>query len=579
MAKNRGVENLANSPRKNIDYIAYLMLIPSIAPILYINISNAFITFYGGFYILTSIVLVLLFIFKNKTIISGQDQLFFSKQALSLFFLVTFISLTYSIVFKYLAFRMDNTDAGIFISMIRDVFYGKFGYATGVGFYHLERHQNYILFLLATVYFIFFKSIIPVLILNATAILGAGFILYKITRLYFNQLIALVVAFTFYASPIHSSFTWFYPEVYYVLAITLMFYVCITKQKALYIILAACFLLSIKEEAPLYMLGFLFIMWQHKRFRLMSVLVLLTVSVALINIVVVEPYFQHKNILLGTNPPNIISTYFTKWGISYGEIIKNIITNPIDFISFCFDASSGFWPNYMYWFFLPLLSPFVLLSSIPVIFLSGASDNTFDLHQMINYHSLGVGVIAYIGIIIVFKQFVEKIPKYKQVLQTILLFIMLSHNMLFVNYSALFSNQSSDSSIPSMDLFMRMPLNFLWWRAYYKVNFDDVLDNNKNGEYIEKHYHNASIRVASNIYNNMLNFDLPNLQRNITFDANNNHLYQENCNCILVFTYDPSGLLQSQLSPEDISGLNKLFQSNKCDKFGKFYSCDNRIIN
>ncbi len=120
-----------------IDYIAYLMLIPSIAPIVLIFMSTSMpMAFYGGSYVITCCVLALLLICQYKTVIHFQNNTYLSKYALFTFFLVIFISMTYTIVSKYLAFKLDGEDAGIFISMIRDASHGNFGYATSVGFYH-----------------------------------------------------------------------------------------------------------------------------------------------------------------------------------------------------------------------------------------------------------------------------------------------------------------------------------------------------------------------------------------------------------------------------------------------------------
>lgn len=562
---------------KNIDYIAYLMLIPAILPIIYINIvSNEIMTFCGGIYVFICCILILLLICQHKTLLQNQDNTFLSKTALIIFFSITFLSFTYTVVAKYLAFRMNAEDVGIFMSMIRDVFYGKFGYASSYGFYHLERHQNYILFLLSIIYFIFFKSITAVLVCSAAALTAAGVFLYKITRLYFNPLIAIIITFTFFASPINSCISEFYPEIYYTLALALLFYVCVTDKSNLSIFLAVCFLLCIKEDGIFYIPGFLFILYQKKRFRLMAVVIVLSISVALFNTMVVEPYYFHKNLSIGINRPNIVSTYFPMWGTNYKEIVINVITHPIKFIQYCFNSTSGFWPNYMYWFFLPLLSPFALLSSGLIIILNGAvKENGLDMHAMTNYYSLGIGIIAFIGIILVFRQLILQKPKYKHVLQTLLIFIILTHNMLFINYSYLFNYISADQDQQQMSntqFFMRLPLKFLWWRAFYKINIQDLQDKDDMVNYLIQNYHDKPICVDPEIYDNILTFDLPNIQPG---DFYHTHIPITQNQCVIVFANDSSGFLGAALRPEDQNLLNTLMHENKCTNFGNFYACDN----
>ena len=143
-------------------------------------------------------------------------------------------------------------------------------------------HQNYILILLAPFYAVF-GSPIFLQFIGGAATWGAGIVLWKITRLYFNQFIALCCVVAFYASP-SNHFYGFRPELFYPLALFLLYYACVTQNKLIYIILATLFLLSVKEDAPLYIPGYIYLLCRKKDYKAALTVVVMAIATVLLNI-------------------------------------------------------------------------------------------------------------------------------------------------------------------------------------------------------------------------------------------------------------------------------------------------------
>jgi hypothetical protein len=571
MATIKNNRNIISHQELNIDYILYLMIIPPLLPITMLYVAGYDWFFYGGFYLASCIIMAILFAIKYKIFILNYDKVYFSRRALYIFFCVWAISFSYSLLSKYLINSINGCDASIFASMIYSNNLGKFSYSTAINAYHMGVHQNYILFLLSIIYLIFAKSLIAVIFANSLSIIIASIFLYKISRLYFDQLFAIIIIYTFLSSPILSAYSGFYPEIYYTMALSMLTYCILSRQKSLYIIIASLFLLSIKEDSVLYMLGFLYLLLRHKRYRLMLFIAFISIVILIINLKLVAPYYTNKNILLEFNY-NVLNTRFKHFGTTYHDIIVNILSHPIDFLAYCFDDNSGFWPNYTYWLFIPLLSPSILLSSIPPILLYTIGDNTQDLHKMINYHSFGIGTLAFIGVVLVLYYLISRYPRLKRLITVIGIYLVLFHNLFYVNFSLL--NDMLDQSANIKDkvfALSRTPIDFLWWRAFYKINYQDVADGYKALSYLKNNYSHDPICVKGNIYNNFLDARLINIQR--VYDGVGNGIINEpiaNKKCILVFSNDSQFLGQ-----DEINQLQGLMMQNKCVNYGKFHVCNN----
>ncbi len=556
----------------NIDYILYLMIIPPLLPITMLYVVGYDWFFYGGLYLATCIIIAIIFIIKYKIFILNYDKVYFSRPALYIFFGVWGLSLIYSLLSKYLSYSLNTIDPNIFASMIYANILGKFGYTPSINAYHMGVHQNYILFLLSIIYFIFGKSMVAVIVANALSIVIASIFLYKISRLYFDQLFSIIISYTFLSSPILSAYANFYPEIYYIMALAILTYCILSKQKDIYIILSSLFLLSIKEDGVLYMLGFLYLLLRDKRYRLVWGIAFISITLLLLNLKIVAPYYINKNITLSLGYTNtLITSRFTHFGNNYHDIIVNIISHPINFLAYCFNDTSGFWPNYKYWLFLPLLSPFVVLSSGINFLLFVAADDVPGnfMHTLTYYHSFGIGTLAMIGMILVTNHLIIRYVRFKRIITLGIVYLVLMHNLFYVNFSLLDDMLDQASSMrDKIFVLSRTPIDFLWWRPFYKVNHQDVLDGHKALEYLKTNYANYPICIKGNIYNNFLDATLTNIQRKYDGDGGGEMI--TNKNCILVFAND-----SQFFSQDEVNQLQGLMMQNKCTTYGKFHICNN----
>src|SRR5579863_1204791 len=425
MANNKSNLNLTNSSFFK-DYLIYYSILPFIIPIIYCLFTNS-MTYIGGWYVIWSLGLISFLIIKFKSLILEQERICFSSKSLIIFFSAVLISFSYTTVSKYLAFYTPALDQGLFFSMIQAMVASNFGFSSVAGIYHFGTHQNYILLLLVPLYAII-KSPVILQLIGGIATWGAGVMLWKISRLWFSELISLVLVLTFYASP-SNHFYGFRPELFYPLALFTLFYVCMTKNKILPILAAALFLLSIKEDAPLFMFGYIYILFRKRKYKAAILLVILTMATILLNLFLVQPYFVQKS---HQEIANTLS-FYSQWGHTISEIALSMITNPVEVFSSIFDSNSGFWYSYGYWLFLPLFSSFLILFSILPLILFTTS-NMPHMHGLSDYYPIALSALAFIGVIHICVIIGKKFPKIENKLNIGLLFLILIHNLLFVRF-------------------------------------------------------------------------------------------------------------------------------------------------
>lgn len=517
-------------------------------------------TYIGGWYVSWSICFILLLIICFKQILLRSEQLIFSPISLIIFFSVVFISFSYTTISKYLAFYTPSRDPGIFFSMVQAILVGKFGFSSVAGIYHLGTHQNYILFLLAPFYALF-GSPIFLQFIGGAATWSAGIILWKIVRLYFNQFIALCCVIAFYASPVNH-FYGFRPELFYPLALFTLYYVCETRCKTIYIIMAALFLLSIKEDASLYLPGYIFILCRKKDYKSAIIVALLAIGTVLLNLLIVQPYFVHKSNQVVADTLN----FYNQWGTNNQQIAINILSHPFQVMRLLFDSTSGFWYTFGYWLFIPLLSPFLLLSAVLPLILFSVS-NVARMHGLSEYYAITPSALAYLGAIYGLYFIKNKFISLKNTLNTGIIFLFLVHNLLFVRFIDLAQiDYSQLSANQIISLFASAPMYRGRWQEFFPVNSQDLDDFNQLRQNLISNYKDARICPTNQVYPHLDYRDFPQLQ-----PFGWEKINQENCVNVFAVTGDIW-----PLSPDNLrSQIMIMMQSQKCNRFGSFFYCDN----
>jgi hypothetical protein len=196
-----------------------------------------------------------------------------------------------------------------------------------------------------------------------------------------------------------------------------------------------------------------------------------------------------------------------------------------------------------------------------------------DIHKMLNYHSFAIGTLAFIGILLVIYYFISRYPRLKRLITISGIYLILMHNFFSVNFTL--SNDMLDQSPNMKDKIFalsRTPIDFLWWRAFYKIDYQTVSDLYKTLDYLKNNYSHDPICVKGNIYNNFLDATLTNIQRRYdgTFADSGLDEPIANKNCILVFSND-----SDFIGRDEMNQLQGFMMQNKCVTYGKFHVCNN----
>jgi uncharacterized membrane protein len=340
------------------------------------------------------VILFLAYTYTNK-LFSIIDTIVFSKKALMVFYTLALFAFIYSQLSQYYSFNINEIDHSIFDTMMQETIRGNIGFATSVNYYHFATHQNYILCLLLPIYALFpFTQTLLVMI--ATAMWLSGIFVWLICKkLNLNDLFSLLFVVYFYISPLNATQDGFMPELFYPLAVFILYHAYL-KRGLLYFIISLLLFLSIKEDAPLYLLGFSAYLFIKKDFRFAIITILPTIAVIYINLHIVQPYFMLKSHMTQ------ISTldHWAMWGSTKEEIIHSYLTYPIKILSYSFNKSSGFWWLYSPVLFIPLLNPMVLLMSILPLILFLSSGPSIQGHILLNYYPIALNALVILGLII-----------------------------------------------------------------------------------------------------------------------------------------------------------------------------------
>lgn len=551
---------LIEKPSKYSDYLLYLLVAPFLLPLLYC-ISQGSMQYIGGWYVVDTILFIVFISIFYKKILLKSDEIKFSKFGIITFFSAVLISFSYTTVSKYLTFYTPSRDPGIFFSMVQAMLAGNFGYSSVAGIYHFGTHQNYILVLLAPFYAIFPSPIFLQIVGGMTTLL-AGIVLWKIVRLYFNQFIAAICVVAFYASP-SNHFYGFRPELFYPLTLFTLYYVCATRQKLLLIILATLFLLSVKEDAPLYTPGFIYILFRNKDHKGAITVALLAILTVLVNILIVQPYFVHKS----NQVTAATLEFYSQWGQNNHEILINILTQPLKVVSLFFDSNSGFWYTFGYWLFIPLISPFLLLTGVLPLCLFAIS-NAPRMHMLSEYYAITPNALAYLGAIVGLYMIGSRFKLLSNnIFKIFILLLLLCHNLFYVRFADLFKlDYSNMSSQQIISIWASAPIYRGRWQEFFPIDSQALDDFDQLNQALLTNYKNARICPSNQVYPHLDYRDFHNLQ---PFGWDN--INQTNCVNVFAALGDIWPLNPDSLREQ----ASQMLQTEKCNRFGNFFYCDN----
>ncbi len=541
------------------DFITYYWASLFIVPVLYL-LNVEYMEVLIGCFVYIWVMIFIIYLLINRRVISNIDNVNFSKKSLYIFFGAVLFSFVYSTVSKYYAFYVPARDAAIFNSMMQQILLGNLGYSSVAGFYHFATHQNYILVLLLPIYAIF-PSQVTLQIIGSFVIWFAGIMLYKISRNYLNQLLSLLAVVVFYSSP-SNHFYFFRPELFFPLGIFLIYYAYLKNYNWKYVVLLSILFLSIKEDAPLYMPGFILLFALRRQYKLSTILTVITILVAIVNLEFVQPYFVVK----GHQEAAQTLAYWAQWGSTNKEILVNILSHPEKVIALLFDNSSGFWYLYGYWLFLPLSNLFVLSTSIIPMLLFTTSDG--PRHALLEYYPNALSAIALLGMLILTYRLSSKYSKIKKIIYACLLFLLLLHNILYVRTIDLLKLWGDDN-VSSDDVkyaFLSSPLYHGRWQEFFYVNIQDNNDFNQMYNVLKVKYKNSNLCLENAMYPHFSDLDFSKIKSFIGENLN-----QENCVNVFSTVGDP----WPNSPAKNMELIQQMLSTETCEKFGNFYYCDN----
>ncbi len=523
----------------NSDIIVYfcssLFVIPVLFAVFFNNSSVRNLD-----YILVAFFLFYAYINKLFTII---DTIVFSKKALMVFYILALFAFVYSQLSQYYSFNINEIDHSIFSTMMQETIRGNIGFATSVDYYHFATHQNYILCLLLPIYALF-PYTQTLLIMIALAMWLSGIFVWLICKkLNLNDLFSLLFVVYFYISPHNATQDGFMPELFYPLAVFMLYHAYL-KRGWLYFIVSIVLFLSIKEDAPLYLLGFSAYLFIKKDFWLAIITILLSIAVIYINLQIVQPYFMLKSHMTQ------ISTldHWAMWGSTKEEIIHSYLTQPINILSYSFNKSSGFWWLYSPVLFIPLLNPMILLMSILPLILFLSCGPSIQAHMLLNYYPIALNALIIIGLVIFCA---EK-----------------------------FAKNHSKKLITLWGMLLIMLTTPLWGGTelhFFHINTKENKDFNQLYAKLQNDYYGKNICACGNVYPHMLVHEV-NLIRylgvviNLPYDQ-----FLKYPNCIIVFeNHDKNAPYD-----EYIKNMVSYAKNNPtiCNNIGEFWYCDNYLAN
>lgn len=554
------------------DWIVYYFGLVFILPIIFSLIGRKH-TLIAPFVIVAVGVFLLYLLLLKRSFLAVPQTVNFSNKALKVFFALQLVSVVYANIVRYYAFNVSGIDGSIFDGLVQTILLGDIGYSPIIASYHFATHQNYVLFLLAPLYALF-NSQLLLQIVCALSFWLSGIILWRIFSHYLVPFHAFVLTFCFYTLP-SNQFHMFQPEVFYPLAIAWLYYVIFfTKQGSIkswvWFVIASLFLLSLKEDAASFAIGFAAFLLINKNYKHGIMLLMMALLVGYLNLALVQPYFLAKNHVL---EPDTLH-FWSSWGSSNAEIIKNIFNNYEYVWSSIINTSAGWWYLYGYWLFLPLFSWFSLLVGLIELVAFMLANPDSNLYHLSAYYALPFTTIMMIGLVRVINKIDRKVAHTggAKFVNYLWLILILLHNLFYyVRIGAVadyFSDNSNSVVAVNSDGLVSMRLAVGAWQSFYFIDLKRVQDFDAMVSDLKANHLNDKICPSNILYPHFSKLTFKNLVA--WGDGRFNQ-----AGCINLFAsfgdFWPNSLQQQ------IDNINQALQSGKpCQQFGEFYACDFR---
>ncbi len=556
--------------KKYIDNIVYYWAVLFILPIvstLLLNFQDVIRNFNYAWAFLFVIYLI-----KNRASLLNINNTI-SKKAITIFFIVSFISIAYSQISKLYAFRVNAYDFGIFQSMLESALNGHWGYSNVVNFYHFGTHQNYILLTILPLYAIF-RSPIFLQLVTTTLIILPSIMLWLITYKRTNPLFAFMLALGYLLSPFNGMTNDFKPELFGPVLFIFSYFFYSRRQFTYFILFSVLFLLT-SEECSLYLFGFGVYLLFKKDYKYCIIAISTAITIVLINNMIVQPYFVHKSAMI---TPTTLG-FFSAWGTSKSEIAINMLTHPFKVIACIFNLNSGFWRLYTPFLFLPLLDPFLLCSGFLATILYATSNSDTMVHYN-HYHALLLNLILFISLSRIsltiylaqssFELFnvapdllnVDNVAYQKsQISNELSIHKNNSELSLIKKIFASVDKYSSCKKITFLLLLTCFPLWGIGFQEFYPIRTNEIHNFLQVKQFLYKQYNNADICPQENLLPLFLSEKL-----RIRHDGD---MFNSSKPCVIVFT------TLGDSWPYTRPQIEKEVQARKpnCKVFGAFYVC------
>ncbi|GEM_PF-764864 len=271
------------------------------------------------------------------------------------------------LIYKYRIFGYWDWDLALFSQGMHVISHGK-SYMSMFGCNLLGNHANFIAYLLIP-FFKIFPSPIFLLFLKSAVYGASAFILYTLARNILNSprgAVIFLLLYIFYPPNLYAQFLEFDFENFAPLFFLLLFYF-FRANNWVGFYLTAIGTILIKENMPLVVAMFgiygLFTKRPKWLWGIVPLVVGFGVTYALVRFII--PFLGSGNI----NTPYIYSINYQYLGNGTGEIFKNILSYPIDFLRLVTDESRCQWLITIFseFIILPFFSPQILMLGAPLL--------------------------------------------------------------------------------------------------------------------------------------------------------------------------------------------------------------------
>ena len=312
--------------------------------------------------------------------------------------------LIYTVIFcfycftGYKAFGYFDWDLATYSQAVWGLTHGDtFPSILGVNFF--GHHAHFLAIPTAVLYWIF-PTPLTLLYLQTFALAAAAFPLYFLARKFLSCYWALLISCLYLVHPgiLNANAYEFHFTVFIPLILFFMFYFFYTDKYIHFIFWTILALLCQENISLLIFMFGIFAMYSRKSVRWWGPLLLVSVGYFIFCVKVLFP---------NLNPGKIqfISIY-RDWGHSYGEIIRNILTHPLQVFQYMFTPVKLKWLERLFapLFFIPLMSPVHLLLAVPLFvqrFLSNRQQETVVLL----HYQLEILPVVFLAMIFGLKRF------------------------------------------------------------------------------------------------------------------------------------------------------------------------------